>query len=1325
MQSNEHERRRLARLALLKVMDTEPEPVFDALVRIAAAVCGKPIALISLVDERRQWFKANLGFEGVHETPRNAAFCAHTIERDGLMEVPDAASDTRFSDNPLVVGAPGIRFYAGVPLVMPSGERMGSLCVMGSEAGRLDSGQAATLHDLAEVVQWALLRREQLHHLLAIGDESRFQAVSYAAPMGIFQADETGAVFHVSGRWEHVVGTDLQRAMGSGWMDSVHRGDRHAVELAWNNAVAQADPFDMEFRVCGARGDWRTHVRAQARPALWGEPPRHGYVGVVGDVTDRKEVESQLRSANKFLERAERLSGVGGWEADLKTKKVTWTEQNCRIYDLPPGYQPAFDEHLRHFDGDARRQMAETVQNALQTGEPWDLQLPMVTAAGRPVWVRSVGVAEFEHGKPRRLVGALQDVTTQKSAQDQLRAANALLMSVIDSLPCGLSVFDGDLRLIAHNQQFRSLQDFPDELFRDAQVSFESLIRHNALRGEYGSGPPEEAVRQIVERARAPQAHHLQRVRSNGITLDIRGAPLPGGGFVTTYVDVSAAKTAEQALRDSEERLKRAMDASRLTLWEIDFGSGKAYLSANWSALMGGPAQEVVTTVAGLLERVPAADRSRIKAAMMAIANGTAQRYEEEHQVRRDDGSMIWIHSQGTVVLRDAQGRAVRATGTNQDITRRKAAQEQLARAAAITSATLESTADGIVVVSAEREIVLYNRQFLSIWNLSETPGNAPRATWLAHLLSQMKEPQAYLDRVEALYDQPTLESFELLELLDGRVVERYSRPMFVDGAPQGRVWNFRDVTAKQQADVELMRAKEQAEAASLAKSDFLSTVSHEIRTPLNGVLGMTRLLLDAALGPQERRYVELANSSAQSLLGLINDLLDLGKIEAGRMEFEHADFSLVDLLSELREIYGLRAREKGLAFTGSVAAEVPDRVIGDAGRLRQILNNLLTNALKFTRSGSIGLDVQVASPGPGRPTIAFTIEDTGIGIAADVQLRLFQRFSQADSSTTRDFGGTGLGLAIVKQLCEEMGGRVALDSEPGRGAVFRCELPFLPAPAGALSAPGSEPALAVQRAPRLHRILVAEDNTTNQIVVAGMLHRAGYMNVTMVGDGQQALDAVARGNFDVLLMDCRMPIMDGYESTNRLRAAGCTIPIIALTANASEPERQRCIALGMNDFLTKPLDPSSLEQALDHWTSGRPGDQAAVVPAALARPQLAFARQIALDRMSGDQQLLDLVLGSFRSQAPLVTQLLRGALGAGDAQEVHRQLHTLCGSAAMVGAEKLWKLGGALEEISAAGMLLQIEQSLPELAAAIEEFMVASRPAGTRQTGPDGPQGS
>jgi PAS domain S-box-containing protein len=1295
MQPAEGERRRLERLRMLGVMDSGAEPAFDALVRVAASVCGTPIALVSLVDDQRQWFKANHGLEGIAQTPRDIAFCAHAIAQDSVLEVPDAASDARFADNPLVLGEPGIRFYAGAPIVMPSGERIGTLCVIDRQPRHLTEQQTATLRDLAAVAQRLLLQRERLHELSAVGNDSRFHAVATGAPLAIFQADASGALFHSNERWQALFGMSLERAQGSGWRDAVHPGDRERVLAAWDACVAASLPFDMEFQVLRPGGE-TGHVRMQASPANWGELPRKGYVGVADDITARAESESRLRAANRFLERAERLSGVGGWEVDLVSRRVKWTDQNCRIFDLEPDHQPQLDEAMGYFAKGARKELSDATRHSIRTGEAWNLELPMVTASGRPIWVRSRGYAEFEDGRAVRLVGTLLDITKLKGVRDALTTANELLTNVVDSLPCGLSVFDDQLHLIAHNQQFRALQDFPDSLFALPPVSFESLIRHNAERGDYGDAPLEETVRAMVDRARRPVAHHYQRTRPNGVTLDIRGAPLPGGGFVTTYVDISPARAAEAALRESEERQKRAFDASRLSLWDLDLETGRIFLSEHWSEMMGGPSRPTVTTAQDLLELVPEAERPAIGEALEAMFTGQAEQYVMEHQVRCNDGSLAWIHSEGQVTRRDANGKALRVTGTNRDITKRRRAEEQVQRGAAITRATLEATADGIAVVGGDREILLFNRQLLAMLNIPQEAQGASRATWGDIIAGQVKDPDGYARRVLELYAAPETESFDVLEFKDGRVFERYGRALALEGAATGRVWSFRDVTARTKADQDLKQAKEAAEAANLAKSEFLDTISHEIRTPLNGVLGMTRLLLAEALQPQQRRYVELAASSAQALMGLINDMLDLGKIESGRLEFEHVEFSLVELARELGDLYGLRAREKGLAFDLRVDPAVPDTVIGDPGRLRQVLNNLLSNALKFTQAGLVGLDVHPAPASGGRLMIGFTVHDTGIGIPLEVQGGLFERFVQADSSTTREYGGTGLGLAIVKQLCEQMGGSVTLNSQAGRGASFRCVLPFTPAArrVAPLAAP-AQPVSRTPRPPRPQRILVAEDNETNQIVVKGMLKLAGYNDVTLVADGQQVLDAIERERFDAVLMDCRMPVMDGYEAAARLRAGGWRLPIIALTANVSEEQRQKCLAAGMDDFLSKPMEAAQLAQILDRWT---------------APPvEAVFAERKALDRMDGDTELFRQVLESFIELAPKALDRIGAALERDEPAEVHRHLHSLAGSASMVSAEVLAKLARTFEKQALEGRTTGLARGLVELRCALDDFLLAS----------------
>ncbi|HSV47609.1 MAG TPA: ATP-binding protein [Ramlibacter sp.] len=499
------------------------------------------------------------------------------------------------------------------------------------------------------------------------------------------------------------------------------------------------------------------------------------------------------------------------------------------------------------------------------------------------------------------------------------------------------------------------------------------------------------------------------------------------------------------------------------------------------------------------------------------------------------------------------------------------------------------------------------------------------------------------------------------------------------------------------------------AEAASQAKDDFLATVSHEILTPLNGVLGMTRLLRAEPLDERPRQYAGLIENSAQLLLGLVNDLLDLGKIEAGQLELEHIDFGLGVLLADLAALYAARARERQLAFALELAPDVPAWVKGDPGRLRQVLDSLLDNALKFTSQGGVRLEVDLERERPGQLLLCFTVRDTGIGIAPEIQDKLFARFVQADASATRRYGGAGLGLAIVRQLCERMGGAVSMESSPGHGSAFRCALPFGPADppvdAGAPSGP------ALQAVARPERLLVAEDNATNQIVIQGLLEQLGFEQLTLVANGQEVVDAVLAGRFDAVLMDCQMPELDGYAATRQLRALGCELPVLAMTANATAADRDRCLQAGMNDHLPKPLDPARLARMLDRWLPPTHATAApAMAPGSGVRGLRVFEREAALERLGGDEVLLRMVIASFMKESPRMASELEAALAAADAVTAHRLLHTLAGSAGACGANALQQLARALEVLAGQGALDAIGSRGAELRQALDEFRAAAR---------------
>ena len=530
------------------------------------------------------------------------------------------------------------------------------------------------------------------------------------------------------------------------------------------------------------------------------------------------------------------------------------------------------------------------------------------------------------------------------------------------------------------------------------------------------------------------------------------------------------------------------------------------------------------------------------------------------------------------------------------NIADRKRAEMELALSLSLLQATLESTADGILVIDGQGKVASFNRKFADLWRIPDAVlASKEDDVLLGFVLDQLKSPESFLAKVKELYARPDAESFDVLEFKDGRIFERYSQPQRVGGTCAGRVWSFLDVTARKRAEAELQNAKEAAEAASHAKSEFLANMSHEIRTPMNGIIGMTELALETDLSPVQREYLSMVKTSADSLLTVINDILDFSKIEAGRLDLEPVEFDLRDSLADMMRALALRAHEKGLELAYEVMPEVPDALVGDPVRFQQVMLNLVGNALKFTRRGEIVVRVSLeaeAEPAPqpsgdhskirSQRLLRFSVQDTGVGIPAEKQRMIFDAFTQADGSTSRKYGGTGLGLTISSRLVDMMGGRIWVESEEGKGSTFH-----FTARMGVQRNPQSYPAPRALLDVRDLPVLAVDDNATNRLILNGILSNWG-MRPSAVDSGSAALTEVRRAAaagapYRLLLLDAQMPDMDGFALAAELRrdpSLGGTI-IMMLSSIDRQVSVARCRELGIAVYLTKPIKQSELWNAI------------------------------------------------------------------------------------------------------------------------------------------------
>lgn len=1170
-----NEKDRLKALKYYQILDTLPEEDFDRLTELASLICGTSMSLVSLIDEDRQWFKSKVGLNQ-EETSRSLAFCHHAIEDSSIFQIEDATQDPRFKENTLVTSDPHIRFYAGYPLIDPNGYALGTLCVLDDAPSKLTASQQRALELLGEVAISLIVERRQKE------EQKHFEQLFDSSNDLICIAGTDGYFKRVNPAFTALLGWDEDILSHTSFFDLIHPEDVEKSQLEIAKLASGANTINFTHRFNTKDGHYK-YLQWTASP----EPATGSIFAIARDISTEKEKELKLKISEDrlraFFENSQGLMCTH----DMHGNFLTVNEAGASILGYKAEevtHMSLFDIVPEHLHGGLKAYLNEIQQNGSASGVMHTLHRD-----GSPrIWMFN-NIREKSLEGENYVIGNALDITTRHQLENDLKQTKELLEQTNQIA----SVGGWEVDLVNNKVIWTAVTKEIHEVPADFEPDLETGI--NFYKEGKSRKAIQEAIKKGIETGKS-WSIELQIVTAKGNERWVRAlgnAQLINGKcrrLYGTFQDIDAQKKAQLETERSRKLLNDVLQsASEVAIIATDTHGIITVFNSGAERMLGYSAEELIgKTTSILMPNVVELSQRADELSQQyhtpiegfktfihkAFTEGSEQR---EWTYIRKDGSQIMV-SMVVTPIRDTENKIIGFLGIATDISEQKKTQQALTIEKARLMAFVEHAPAAVAMFDQNIRYIAVSHRWMEEYRL----GNQ-NIIGLSHYEVFPNLSQEWKN-IHARCLQGAVEKNEEDRWRpDGWSHDQFLkwevRPWYqFDGSIGGIMMFTQDITEICLQREELKKAKLQAEQASVAKSEFLANMSHEIRTPLNGVIGFTDLVLKTTLNETQQQYIHIVNQSANALLTIINDILDFSKIEAGKLELDIAKCDLFELGSQTADIITYQAQSKGLEMLLNISLDLPRFVWTDTVRLKQVLVNLLGNAVKFTETGEIELKIEALSDiHQDEVTFRFEVRDTGIGIKPEKQDKIFEAFSQEDVSTTKRYGGTGLGLTISNKLLGLMNSKLQLRSTPGQGSTFFFDLTLKAEKGGSIN---------WENIDLIKNVLIVDDNDNNRVILRQMLLLKQIVSEE-ARNGFEALQLLAQGRrYDVIMMDYHMPYMDGLETIKKIRDSFFETheeqPIILLHSSSDDGTIIKgCEELMVNQRLVKPIKMQEMYNTL------------------------------------------------------------------------------------------------------------------------------------------------